>query len=81
MAASRVPLFSLVGSILLDGGQSFGVRFLPQQSRRVSRISDTIPKMHMSAVEPMVSLLLAADGAQSLRYSRTIESVGMQRVA
>lgn len=51
------------------GGQSFGVRFLPQQSRRISRISNTTPKMHMSAVEPVVSLLLAADGAQSLRYS------------
>ena len=67
MTSSRVPLFSLVGSILLHDGQSFGVRFLPQQSRRISRISNTMPKMHMNVVEPVVSLLLAADGAQSLR--------------
>lgn len=77
MTSNRMSLLSLVGSILLDGGQSFGVRFLPQQSRRITK---TLPKMHMSAVEPMVSLLLAADGAQSLRYNRAMGSVGMQRV-
>lgn len=82
MTSSRGTLFSLVGSVLLDGGQSFGVRFFPQQTRlQQSRRISTLPKMHMSAVEPMVSLLLAADGAQSLRYSRTMGSVGMQRVA